>query len=96
MALVKQSPPSRKAVLNRIAAGLGGGYAVAALAASGLAARLPGLALEAAVTAHLLAYLLFVLVALAVFVPRRGATAWAIVLLPCAAFLLAGWLGSRG
>ena len=96
MALVKQSPPSRKAVLNRIAAGLGGGYAVAALAASGLAALLPGSALEAAVTAHLLAYLLFVLVALAVFVPRRGAIAWAIVLLPCAAFLLAGWLEGRG
>ena len=96
MALVKPSPPSRKAVLNRIAAGLVGGYAVAALAASGLAALLPGPAVEAAVTAHLLAYLLFVLVALAVFVPRRGATAWTIVLLPCAAFLLAGWLGSRG
>ena len=96
MALVKQSPPSRKAVLNRIAAGLGGGYAVAALAASGLAALLPGPPVEAAVTAHLLAYLLFVLVALAVFMPRRGATAWAIALLPCALFLLAGWLGSRG
>ncbi len=96
MALVKQRPPRRRAVLNRIAAGLGGGYAVAALAASGLAALLPGSAVEAAVTAHLLAYLLLVLVALAVFVPRRGATAWAIVLLPCAAFVLAGWLGSRG
>ena len=96
MALVKQSPPSRKAVLNRIAAGLGGGYAVAALPAFALAALLPGPAVEAAVTAHLLAYLLFVLVALAVFVPRRGAVAWAIVLLPCAAFLLAGWLEGRG
>lgn len=96
MALVKQVAPGRKAVLNRIAAALGGGYAVAALAASALAAMLPGPAIEAAVTAHLMAYLLFVLVALAVFVPGRGVTAWAIVLLPCAVFLLAGWLGSRG
>ncbi|WP_167304895.1 hypothetical protein [Sphingobium vermicomposti] len=93
---MKQRAPSRRAVLNRIAAGLGGGYAVAALAASGLAAMLPGSAIEAAVTAHLLAYLLLVLVALAVFVPRRGTVAWAIVLLPSAAFLLAGWLGGRG
>lgn len=96
MALVRQAAPGRKAVLNRIAAALGGGYALSALAAYALASMLPGSAIEAAVTAHMLAYLLFVLVALAVFVPRRGVTAWAVVLLPCAVFLLAGWLGSRG
>lgn len=45
------------------------------------------------VTAQLVAYILFILAALAVFVPRRGVTAWAIVLLPCALFALAGWLG---
>ena len=93
MALVKKTTPGRIAVLNRILAGLGGGYLLAAAAASGLAVALPLPRIEAVVTAQLVAYVLFVLAALAVFVPHRGATAWAIVLLPCALFALTGWLG---
>lgn len=94
MALVKKAVSGRNAVLNRILAGLGGGYLLVAAAASGLAAILPLPRIEAVVTAQIVAYILFVLAALAVFVPRRGTTAWAIILLPCALFTLVGWLGS--
>jgi hypothetical protein len=94
MALVKKAAPGRNAVLNRILAGLGGGYLLAATAASGLAATLPRPRIEAVVVAQLVAYILFALSALAVFVPRRGMTAWAIILLPSALFALTGWLGN--
>ncbi|NOW44035.1 hypothetical protein FHW96_000162 [Novosphingobium sp. SG751A] len=93
MALVKRAVPGRKAVLNRILAGLGGGYLLAAAAAAGLAAILPMPRIEAVVTAQIAAYVLFVMAALAAFLPRKGATAWAIILLPAAMFALAGWLG---
>jgi hypothetical protein len=82
-----------KAVLNRILAGLGGGYLLAAAAAAGLAAILPMPQIETVVTAQIAAYVLFVLAAMAAFLPRRGATAWAIILLPTAMFAMAGWLG---
>lgn len=83
------------AVLNRIAAGLGGGYAVAAAAASGLAAILPGRPVEAAVAGQLTAYVLFVLVALWSFVPRRGWSVWAGVLALTGLFMLIGAMGGR-
>lgn len=90
---MKKAAPGRNAVLNRILAGMGGGYMLAAAAAFGLAVTLPLPRIEAVAAAQLAAYLLFVLAALAAFVPRRGVTAWTIVLVPWALFVLAGWLG---
>ncbi|WP_177198490.1 iron transporter [Novosphingobium sp. CF614] len=92
---MRSAPPARKAVLNRIAAGLGGGYAVAAAAASGLAAALPGPPVEAAVTAQLIAYALFVLVALWSFVPQRGWAVWAGVLALIGVFMMIGATSGR-
>lgn len=86
-------PPSRKAVLNRVLAGLGGGYILAATAAFCLAAILPGARIEAVLTAEIVAYLLFVIIALWSFVPRRGATAWVVIAGLSALFLLLGLAG---
>ncbi|MCJ2188279.1 hypothetical protein [Novosphingobium beihaiensis] len=94
MALVRAPAPGRAQVLNRIVAGLGGGYAVAAAAAFALPALLPGAAVETVVAAQLIAYVLFVLVALWSFVPRRGAHVWAGILVTAGALLLAGLMGS--
>ncbi|MBA4757607.1 MULTISPECIES: hypothetical protein [Sphingomonadales] len=79
MAMVDRRGPSRGAVLGRTIAALGGGYLLASLWASLLAIALPGPAVEASLAASLSAYILFVLVALWAFVPRRGWTVWASV-----------------
>jgi hypothetical protein len=82
--------PARGAVLGRIAAGFGGGYAVAAVAAWALTGTLPGPRIEASTAAGLIAYGLFVAFVVWSFVPRRGWVVWAVLATTVAGFALIG------
>lgn len=84
--MAPRNTPRRRDIASRIAAGLGGGYLLAASAAAGLSTALPGPAVEAVTAATLSAYVLFPAAALWAFVPRRGLTAWTGILGTAALF----------
>jgi len=75
----------RLGVAVRAVAAIGGGYAVAALATAVLALYLPTTRAEAALTATLLAFVVYPCAVMWVFAARSAARAWLGLLLPAAA-----------
>lgn len=66
----------RLAVASRAVAAIGGGYGLSALSAAALALYLPGSQADAAITATLIAYVIYTLAAIWVFAVRSAWRAW--------------------
>ena len=82
----------RLGVAARAVAAIGGGYGVSALCATVLALWLPGGRAEAALTATMASFVVFVCAVMWVFAARTALRAWIGLALPAAVLALMAWL----
>lgn len=82
----------RWAVLSRILAAVVGGYALASIAAAGMAVWLPMTRVDAVVTASMLAFVVYALAVMWVFAARNTWRAWAGIALPTGLLAAIYWM----
>lgn len=90
-----QSGPTasyRLAVLSRLVAAVAGGYALASLSTSLLAAWLPMARADAVMTATMLSFIVFTIAVIWVFAARDAWHAWGGLVLPLLLLAMLEWL----